>query len=531
MAEPSATPTRRATFSQLLSSYAYTPQPSRTALSLPSTPVPKRKRPVSKNSTPARTVSRRNSKNSSQALLVVSTSERHVSPAKVPQSKRNRSKSVTSNHQVPTAAGDTSIYFTTSRTQAGGGASTSDRRHNSSRKLPDASEILVKATDATPLLSREDLSVEVSEGLNGRCKPEPPRVVDAPHQKCYLSSISHKVCSTLSADSSRPRKHRKVVPPTQFATLNSKSRAVSLDTSTVCTTNTSTLTTSKYFCEVARPGKSWVPSYFPSENLFTHNYMPTFPSYHQDLFNDLIGFIANAKPILIQDAVSDNLWQLLIAVKLLNVTTGQYAIPVFWKLMYRWPTPLDMINDTPHDKADITELVNILRPLGLYNKRTAWLKAMSQHYVDDPPTDICRPSNCRLETPARFKIKITAPTYTNSRKRPSCSSPSSRRLRKATIPYPPTPISHYPGIGRYALDSYRIFCTAGGEWKEVMPEDKELIRYLRWKWAYEERKIWYPDGVGVVKDVDIPYLLILVDELMEELEPDEFWGATDFISG
>jgi hypothetical protein len=60
-----------------------------------------------------------------------------------------------------------------------------------------------------------------------------------------------------------------------------------------------------------------------------------------------------------------------------------------------------------------------------------------------------------------------------------------------------------------------------------------LIRdYLqRWKWAYEERKIWYPDGVGVVKDVDIPYLLILVDELMEQLEPDEFWGPTDFISG
>jgi methyl-CpG-binding domain protein 4 len=46
------------------------------------------------------------------------------------------------------------------------------------------------------------------------------------------------------------------------------------------------------------------------------------------------------------------------------------------------------------------------------------------------------------------------------------------------MPYPPTSISHYPGIGRYALDSYRIFCTASEEWKEVMPEDKELIRYL-----------------------------------------------------
>jgi len=124
------------------------------------------------------------------------------------------------------------------------------------------------------------------------------------------------------------------------------------------------------------------------------------------------------------------------------------------------------------NKADNADLVNILRPLGLYNKRAAWLKAMSQHYLDDPPSDILRVSNCRLEIAT--KSKITAPTYTNPRKRSSCS----RSYRKTTIPYPPTPISHYPGIGRYALDSYRIFCTAGEEWKAVIPKDKELVRYI-----------------------------------------------------
>ena len=49
--------------------------------------------------------------------------------------------------------------------------------------------------------------------------------------------------------------------------------------------------------------------------------------------------------------------------------------------------------------------------------------------------------------------------------------------------YPSTPISHFPGIGPYALDSYRIFCDsynnpASEEWKDVMPTDKELIRFL-----------------------------------------------------
>ncbi|KAG8822276.1 hypothetical protein FRC19_006290 [Serendipita sp. 401] len=41
-------------------------------------------------------------------------------------------------------------------------------------------------------------------------------------------------------------------------------------------------------------------------------------------------------------------------------------------------------------------------------------------------------------------------------------------------------------MGRYALDSYRIFCakTVGDtEWRNVMPLDKELRVYLRWKWA------------------------------------------------
>ena len=49
---------------------------------------------------------------------------------------------------------------------------------------------------------------------------------------------------------------------------------------------------------------------------------------------------------------------------------------------------------------------------------------------------------------------------------------------KTTIDYPPTHISHYPGSGKYALDSYRIFCMGKGEWKKVRSDDKELRRYL-----------------------------------------------------
>ncbi|KAG0698947.1 hypothetical protein DFH29DRAFT_939132 [Suillus ampliporus] len=544
-----ATPSRHSAFSQLLRSYAYTPQHS-----APATPVLKRKRaltlPGNSDSLPATSRNPRVSKKTSQA------SEQHISHATVRKSKRPRSKSVTTTQQVSTLTGETSIYFTPS----GKGVSTNGRRCSGHRKLLDAVEIVVKSTHAAPPLSMREESVKVLKRANKKRKlepidasrqmhqlppkdevsVEPPEVeMKIPVTRCYLTPMPGEVRSTLPTlipptPSSKPRKRRKVVPSIvsliQSSTLTSKSETISMDKASTQTdlihrtsSDTTTLIMSKYFSKVTQPGKSWVPSFFPSEDLFTHKNMSAFPTYRQDLFNDLIGYIAKAKPILIQDAVSDNPWQLLIAVKLLNVTTGRYAIPVFWKLMNRWTTPREMI------EADNDELVNILRPLGLYNKRAAWLKEMSQRYLDDPPTNVLRASNCRLEIHARSKI--TAPTYVNPRKRKSPGS--AKRTRKKTIPYPPTPISHYPGVGRYALDSYRIFCPSyeSEEWKEVMPEDKELIRYLRWKWAYEERKIWYPDGVGIVKDVDIPYLLILVDELMEKLEPDEFWGPRDFISG
>ncbi|KAG1762107.1 hypothetical protein EDD22DRAFT_893058 [Suillus occidentalis] len=488
------------TFSQLLRPYAYTPQTSRSL---------KRKHlPENSDCLPVTVRKPRALKITSQE------SEQRVS-------HRPRSESLTANQQqVPT--GESSIYFT----PLGKAVSTDQCRRKGPRKLLDAVEIVVKSA-----LSTHDESLEVSKRMKKKCRLEPgvahqpPAKDDKPSEvemkiKCFLTPIPDEVRSTLMlpTPSSRPRKRRKVVPSAvslhQSTALSSKSKA----TSKVATQQTDVIHRT---CPDHTTPKS-VANLVSHESLlsfcrrtFSHTGMSAFPTYRQDLFNDLIGYIANAKPILIQAAVSDNPWQLLIAVKLLNVTTGRYAIPVFWKLMDRWPIPRD--ND---------EIVYILRPLGLYNKRAAWLKEISQRYIDDPPTDILRPSKCRLEIPAR--LQITVPTYVNPRKRKNHDSP--KRTRKMTIPYPPTPISHFPGVGRYALDSYRIFCTSNEseEWKQIMPEDKELIRYL---WANEERKIWYPDGVGVVKDVDIPYLFILVDELMEQLEPDEFWGPTDFISG
>jgi methyl-CpG-binding domain protein 4 len=51
-------------------------------------------------------------------------------------------------------------------------------------------------------------------------------------------------------------------------------------------------------------------------------------------------------------------------------------------------------------------------------------------------------------------------------------------MKKRRLEPPLTPVSHLPGSGPYALDSYRIYCGGPGAWRTVMPRDKELVRYI-----------------------------------------------------
>jgi methyl-CpG-binding domain protein 4 len=180
--------------------------------------------------------------------------------------------------------------------------------------------------------------------------------------------------------------------------------------------------------------------------LFTHNLLPE---------------CADLRPLYLE-RVSDDPWKLLIAVMLLNKTSGKFAIPIFWEILSRWPTPLLLSQGTsfvlrydelvpiyPVCLADDSELMTVIRSLGLQRTRSKRLILLSKMYLDDPPA----PDNLRSST-----FKIYGEFYKS------------------------TPVSHLPGSGAYALDSYRIFYSGEGhdpeEWKSVMPSDKELIRYL-----------------------------------------------------
>ena len=166
-------------------------------------------------------------------------------------------------------------------------------------------------------------------------------------------------------------------------------------------------------------------------------------------------------------------WKVLIAVTLLNKTAGQNAVPVFFQVMERWPTPAALAEGECSTRvtyhlsnlaismhisiAPLSLLFELLKDLGLGEVRSQRLVDISRATLADPPQpDNLRPS--RGKTTALFL--------------------SDNSFVVKDVKYPPTPISHLPGCGPYALDSYRIFCTGGEEWRRVRPTEKELAKYL-----------------------------------------------------
>ncbi|KAG7450374.1 uncharacterized protein BT62DRAFT_1072460 [Guyanagaster necrorhizus] len=193
------------------------------------------------------------------------------------------------------------------------------------------------------------------------------------------------------------------------------------------------------------------------------------------------------------ELVAHDPWKLIIAVTLLNKTSGKLAIPVFWDLVDRWPTPLSL------SQANVEELAGFIRPLGTQTIRAKRLIEMSKSYLLDPPST--------------YDVRSSKPELLPS----SASFSSGQGSPTKRIKYPPTPISHLPGTGRYALDSYRLFCTAyedpsSQDWKTVIPSDKKLVQYVKWRWAVEECKEWTH---GITSAATPTYLRTLISELRD----------------
>jgi len=195
---------------------------------------------------------------------------------------------------------------------------------------------------------------------------------------------------------------------------------------------------------------------------------------------------------LIQEELAGQPFRLLVAVVFLNKTSGHKAVPVFRKLMERYPTPVDLAN------AEFEEVYKTVESLGLQTSRTKTLISLAQDWLKNPP--------CKG---VRYKA-INYPEHgmhTAFAKQWLAQPREKNRFGKDKLQYVESDseecagaleIAHLCGFGSYAFDSWRIFCrdvlrgvatgyngegAADGfepEWKRVVPKDKELRACLRW---------------------------------------------------
>lgn len=124
--------------------------------------------------------------------------------------------------------------------------------------------------------------------------------------------------------------------------------------------------------------------------------------------------------LLLQELYRDDPWKIMVCCILLNKTRGKQVHGVREQLFRRWPDAVSMA------KADIPELVEVIKPLGLYNNRCITLRRFSEQW-------------------ARGDYDEVKDLY---------------------------------GIGGYALDSYSIFVEND---LSVEPTDSVLRKYMEWR--------------------------------------------------
>lgn len=185
-----------------------------------------------------------------------------------------------------------------------------------------------------------------------------------------------------------------------------------------------------------------------------------------------------------QERLAHDPFRLLIAVLFLNKTRGAVAMPVFYTLMDCYPTPSDLAN------ANLEDVVEIIQHLGLQNQRAKKCIALAKTWLDAPP-----------EKGKRYRV-LHYPNLGDGKDIPKIEGPIADETEDSRVAWE---VGHMPGIGAYAIDSWRIFCRdqlrgvestldsypltdeiggeeLRGEWMTVLPNDKELRAYLRWRW-------------------------------------------------
>lgn len=218
---------------------------------------------------------------------------------------------------------------------------------------------------------------------------------------------------------------------------------------------------------------------------------------------------------IVQERVAHEPLWLLVAVTLLIKTNGRLAIPVFYEVKRRFPTASQLA-----DPANAQELSDMIRHLGLAVVRIDYLQKYANAFLDQPPRPDVR---YRVRNYARRDVGPSHSGLDGFSDAPEISLQTPNNDDGDPEAWE---IGHMTK-GKYAIDSWRIFCrdellgraedwNGKGrepefqpEWMRVIPQDKELRAYLRWMWM---REGWEWDPVSGERTVLREEMRRAVDE-------------------
>ncbi|KAL9001791.1 MAG: hypothetical protein Q9188_005248 [Gyalolechia gomerana] len=194
---------------------------------------------------------------------------------------------------------------------------------------------------------------------------------------------------------------------------------------------------------------------------------------------------------LVQESLASNPFHLLIAVIFLNKTRGAVAMPVFYAFITRFSNPASLA------AADVPDVVGFFQNLGLQNQRAKKCIALAKAWLVHPPAK------------GKRWRRLHYPKVGDGKDIKGTEEAIGDETEDTRVAWE---VGHLPGIGAYGIDSWRIFCRdelrglgtaalpalpADGseearkemenkemekEWTRVLPLDKELRAYLRWRW-------------------------------------------------
>ncbi|KAL2756795.1 hypothetical protein ACRALDRAFT_1080910 [Sodiomyces alcalophilus JCM 7366] len=224
---------------------------------------------------------------------------------------------------------------------------------------------------------------------------------------------------------------------------------------------------------------------------------------------------------LVQEKLCHEPFWLLIAVTFLIKTSGKLAIPAFYQVKERFPTPAHLAD------PEATEIItDMIRHLGLSVVRTAAIQRYARGWMEHPPKAGVRFRVRGYDTRDGSVQTVNPEEGEDSSDVDASDDDAAAQLISVDEADDAWEIGHLTQ-GRYALDSWRIFCRdellgraedwngKGApegfqpEWMRVRPQDKELRACLRWMWMKEG---WEWDPATGEKEVLRPELARAVDE-------------------